>query len=223
MRTLIIAVLAAVTLHAAVAEAQYGGRYYGGRRWGGYGYGYGGGMTAAMGYGIGLGTVIRSRGLYNLDTSQANINNQQAYKQYLENRMEATKTYFEMRQLNREYRAKERGPAVTPEQIQRMAAVGAPERLSASQLDPVNGKIDWPRALESDTYAQYRAELEPLFQKYADSSGSIGPERYGDILKSTDQMKAVLKDNINSTPPGDYVAAKRFLESLAFEAGQAPS
>ena len=80
MRTLIIAVLAAVTLHAAVAEAQYGGRYYGGRRWGGYGYGGGGGMTAAMGYGIGLGAVIRSRGLYNLDTSQANINNQQAYK-----------------------------------------------------------------------------------------------------------------------------------------------
>src|SRR5690242_11792328 len=65
---------------------------------------YNNASTAAEGLGRGIGDVVRSQGEYNLNTSQAAINLTQARSQEIDNRMQATQTYFAMRNLNTQQR-----------------------------------------------------------------------------------------------------------------------
>jgi hypothetical protein len=60
---------------------------------------------------------IRSVGAANYDTSLALMYTQEAYSRYLDNRLKAAATYFDLRQLNREYRAEERGQRPTTEAL----------------------------------------------------------------------------------------------------------
>ena len=62
---------------------------------------FGGGhaSTAAEGYANGMSTHSIGR-LYNLQTSQAAINAEQARSMNLDNRLKGTQTYFEMRKVN---------------------------------------------------------------------------------------------------------------------------
>src|SRR6266496_1264631 len=63
---------------------------------------YGGGhaSTAAEGYANGVGNVMQSAGMYNLQTSEAAINAEQARSMNIDNNLKGTQTYFEMRKIN---------------------------------------------------------------------------------------------------------------------------
>ena len=85
-------------------------------QWGG---GWGGGYhssTLEEGVQRGYADVVRSRGMANLMNSEAAINLQEADKKYLENRLTATQTYFEMRRYNQEARRAERSTPLSSEQ-----------------------------------------------------------------------------------------------------------
>src|SRR5262245_66634310 len=82
-------VVLAMFLTVRTAEAQFRpfvgfGIGYG-LGYGGYGYGYGGG-TAAGNYMYGMSNVIRAEGQYNLLTSMAGVNNEEARSKILDNR-----------------------------------------------------------------------------------------------------------------------------------------
>ncbi len=118
--------------------------YSGGGGWGWGGGAYGAGTTVAGSYMQGLSSVINAAGQANLANSAAANNWENAYSLDLNNRLQATNTYFEQRRINREATAEERGPRVTEAELVRMAKEAAPARLTASQLDPVTGEIAWP-------------------------------------------------------------------------------
>ena len=88
--------------------------------------------------------VISAAGQYNLATSAAAINMTQAESNQLRNNVQGVQTFWQMRDIGRAEREKERGPRLTPEQLARMARDGAPRGLSASQIDPVSGVLYWP-------------------------------------------------------------------------------
>ncbi|MCH8858930.1 MAG: hypothetical protein IID54_05035, partial [Proteobacteria bacterium] len=123
----------------------YGGGHYGGGGYGGGGYGYGGwgngGGTVAGNYLTGLGRAIRAQGQYNLDTSAATINLEEARTRQIDNRKLWTNTYFEMRKVNQASRDAERRPRGTPETRVRLAQEAAPNRFSPGELDPVTGVV----------------------------------------------------------------------------------
>jgi hypothetical protein len=203
-----LAALSLVALACSPASAQY---------WGGGGWG-GGYHSSTLEEGIqrGYADVVRSRGMANLMNSEAAINLQEADKKYLENRLTATQTYFEMRRYNQEARRAERSSPLSNEQYVRLARQQAPGRLSVSQLDPFTGKITWPAGLRRPEYDKLRGEIDSLFLAHATGTDLAVDE----ITALTDALLAELKANLSTFRQTDYIAARNFVTSLAFEARQ---
>ncbi len=190
---------------------------YGGYGYGGYGYGGYGGGTAAGGYLNGMANTIRAEGQYNLLSSQAAINLEDAKKKEIENRTHWTNAYFEMRRVNDAYTHPKKDPT-PPETWVRLAHDALPQRLPGNVLDPVNGRIVWPVALQVDAFAAERENLEALFAERAIEHGAIGVDAHGTIRKAVDEALAKLKDRIREIDSRSYLEAKNFLTSLSYEA-----
>ena len=67
--------------------------------------------TAAEGALTGMANAISAQGQYNLSTSEAAINMEEAQRRDIENRGKWTDTYFEMRRVNKAYHDSLKKPA----------------------------------------------------------------------------------------------------------------
>jgi len=223
---LAMAVIAA-TARAQVAEVVPGGYapgagaiapYYG---VGGYGYGgfndWGAGSTTAGSYLTGAANAIRAEGQYNLLSSAATINLEEAARREIENRKRWTDAYFEMRRVNDAYNHPKR-PPTPPETWVRLAHDAAPARLPPTVLDPVSGRIYWPSALMDPFFTPDREMLEQLFADRAATQGAIGIQGYNQIRRAVDDALARLKANIRAIDSRNYLEARNFLTSLGYEA-----
>jgi hypothetical protein len=190
------------------------------RSCGGYPTGYNVSSTIGEGYARGLADVIRSQGDYNLSTSAAAINLSLARQQEIQNGKTWVKTYFDIRDINRTiFEAEQKHRRGNAADWARYAQVGKPKRLAASELDAVTGRIYWPVLLTAQNYKSQRVELEKVFAERA-YQGVIGAETYLKTVQLTDELLADLQSRVRDLPADKYLAARRFLESLAFEAGQ---
>jgi hypothetical protein len=185
-------------------------------QYGGYG-GYSGGSTVAGSAMNGMASVISARGEANLSNSAAAINMTQAQKNEIENRKLYTDTYFQMRAENRKARAAERGPSPTMEQLVRIAKEGAPRPLAPTQMDHVNGQLNWPSALQQDSFADQRKVVDELFATRA-RYGGLGYSDQMKVRKTVDAMFHELKAQIQQIPSQDYVACRSFLQSVSYAA-----
>jgi hypothetical protein len=198
------------TLLVLAACSSASAQYWGGGGWGG---GYHS-STLEEGIQRGYADVVRSQGMANLLNSMALGEIEDARSKYIQNRMDATQTYFEMRRYNQEARRAERSTPLSNEQYVRLARAQAPARLSVSQLDPFTGKITWPVPLRREKYGMLRSQLESLFLEHAQGTDVAVDE----ISALTDTLLAELKADIASFRQTDYIAARNFVTSLAFEA-----
>lgn len=174
--------------------------------------------TAYGSYARGYADVVRSYGQNHLLNSLAARNLTKARNEQIENRYKYAKNYFEMREMNRAYRAQLRGPRATEAQLIRYAQAGAPDPLTAEQLDPYTGRITWPTLLMADAFAQQRQLIEQIFSNRVLNSGRIRADDYLIMQQSIDQMLAMLQEHIEQFDANDYLQAKNFLESLDYEA-----
>jgi hypothetical protein len=216
----------AIALAAASAQAQVttpsGGNYppyvpppY----YGGYAYPVQT-STPIEGIAHGLADVIRSIGDANLSNSTAAINLGEARRREIENRKQWTETYFAMREINRQNREAERDRhRSNAEDWTRHAQAGKPKQLGNNDLDAVTGAIRWPILLTAKDFELQRARLEKLFADRA-YHGVVNAEEFQAISQLTQEMVAGLKEHIQDYPAQQYIAAKKFLESLAYEAGR---
>jgi len=179
--------------------------------------GTGGASTAAGSAMNGMASVISAKGDYNLSTSAAAMNMTQAQKQEIENRQQATNTYFEMRSTNRAARDAERAPRPTMEQLARWAHEGAPKPLGPSQMDPVSGRLNWPTALQQDSFESQRSQVDQLFATRA-RYGSLSYSDQLTVRRTVDDMFGELKAQIRDVPPQDYVDSRNFLASVTYAA-----
>ena len=205
------------------APPYYGFGGYGGGGFGGYGgFGWGGmggiGSTAAGSYLGGLGMAIRSQGQYNLMTSEAAINWQEADKRAMENQVNWTNTYFEKRRINQAYQASQKRPQPSHSDWVRLAQETAPRRLDGNALDTVSGQIAWPVALQADIFAQDRETLEHLFAQRAATDGAVGLDNHSKIRATVDNALETLKQRIRDIDTRNYLEARNFLIGLAREA-----
>ena len=186
---------------------------YGG---GGYGYGYGGGAQTAQGAALqGMSQVISAAGQYNLATSAAAINMTQAESNEMNNQVQGVQTFWQMRDIGRAEREKERAPRLTPEQLARMARDGAPRGLTASQIDPVSGALYWPAALQDPGFQEQRSVVDEYTAKWVKYGGLTYADQTK-VRENIDGMFDGLKSQIKSIPPQDYVACRTFLQSLLY-------
>ena len=79
------------------------------------------------------------------------------------------------------------------------------------------GSISWPPLLQTDRYAESRSQLDKLFAKRTEQ-GVLSYEDQQQIAEATKAMLESLRGQVREVPQMDYIAAKRFVESLAYEA-----
>lgn len=212
---LCIAVIAALAGSPAPAQVIY--RPWGG--WGGYGgYGYGfGGGTAAGNYMQGMSTVIRSSGEYNLLSSMAGVNNEEARSRYIDNNKKWMQNYFQMKEqrMALEAQRKEMNRR-TNEALAAAAKTSGPRPLSSSALDPVTGQITWPEVLQASQFAALRTELEKLFELRAKAGATEATNLK--IRSTVEDMTKLLRKQVEKTKANEYMAARKFLDGLDREA-----
>jgi len=178
------------------------------------GYGGGGGAsTPAQAYAYGVGAIVRSQGQYNMMTAQAAVAAEQARQLDIQNRVAATKAYFELKQINKDYQNSKRGQA-SQQSMAQYYDQQKPKKLSLSQLDPVTGQIGWPVLLKDEAYQPYREQMQAIFRLWAHHQDVNRSE----VLKTSAAMQAELKKHINELPPQDFEDAHKFIDALAFEA-----
>jgi hypothetical protein len=183
----------------------------------GYGYGgYGFSSTLAEGAQRGYADVIRSQGMAAEAVSRAAINFQDARSAWLDNQLKWTRTYWARRRLGEsEIAADQAKRREARDRYLAQKPSGAPPRLSASQLDPSTGAIAWPRALQQQAYADQRQRLEELVALRTHTTETY--ELSDAIYDAADQMRNELRQNMQGMNPNDYIAARKFLDSLAYE------
>lgn len=227
--TLAATFAAIVLLSASAASAQRFGRGGFNSRVGGVGYVYGGygnnygyfSSTAGEGYARGAAAVIDAAGQYNLNTSEAAINYEQAYRMSLENSVTNAETFFAKRRINESYRESKEGPPVSQEALAQRARQGVPARLSTEQFEPTFGTLFWPAAFDDSRFSADRTQLDRLMAN-RDAQAGVGSQHYRDVLETTDALKAELQTKIDDMSPTEYVQAKKFLNSVAYEARFVP-
>jgi hypothetical protein len=179
------------------------------------------GGTVGESYARGIADIIRSRGRFNLDTSLSAINWQTARGMAQENWLGGIDAYFQGRMANNRYREILRGPRLTLDGYLRLAQVDRPRRLTSSELDPITGRILWPIVLQLNSFASLRDKLEVLFAERAEGGG-VNAEAYLLMNRLSRSLHEELKAHIYDIPAEDYVAARNFIESLAYEATITP-
>ncbi len=204
-----------------VAVAQAGFQPYGSGGYAYRGYGYHS-STAAEGYGRGAAAVIQAAGEYNLNTSQAAINYEQAYRMSLETSVTKAETFFAKRRINESYRESKQGPPPSRETLAQRARDAAPDRLNNDQFEAAFGTLFWPAAFDEHRFAAQRNELDRLMAD-RDAQAGVGSAHYHDVASITAAMKGELRGLIFEMTPTEYVQALNFLNSVAYEARFVPA
>ena len=211
---------ALVSFSGLVASAQR--HCVAGMTWGWPYGGYHHASTYEEGVLRGTADVYRGYGQYNYLSSLAAINYERARRDYLDNRVKSVETLFAMRKINQEARAAERGPRPTQQQLVRLAKSRVPDRLAEHQYEPALAELYWPSVFNATEFATLRAEIDELMARRTLGDSGVGTENHRQITAAVETMQSKLKDRIRQMSTPDYIAAKKFLTSLAYEARFAP-
>ena len=123
-----------------------------------------------------------------------------------------------MKATNAAWQAQARGPRLSPDAQVRINKTRTPARLSEHQLDPTTGAIRWPAVL---TQSQFEASREAVDSAWERRDGEAQNSRQ--IELAVGQLEAILQARIRALSPADYIAARKFLASLRYEARQVPA
>lgn len=205
--------------------------------YGGYGgYGYGGAATAASGFGAaaagegvraaGIGRAAAGIGEGRLSTAQAQQAHQSAATQYLQNIGLAQQTALET--SARKDQAEEQRDEATDAKIKKQVALynktlhqmSAAHRLSAEQFDLDRGVLHWPFVLRGQEYADLRQKLDTLYHERTPEDSGNDSSGYDAIQQACKQMQEIVDGKVKEgeMPVNDYVTAKHFISSVAYEA-----
>jgi len=143
---------------------------------------------------------------------------QQVRSLALDNNLKAAKTFYEKRKLYEASRALRNRKRPSREDLIRYSKNSAPKRPANYQLEPVRGTIYWPEILRHDEFLEHRLELDCLFARRKTTDGSPGSDVSRDVQQVAMQMRQQLQAMIRRLPPAEYLTARKFIDSLAFEA-----
>ena len=169
-----------------------------------------------QGFDYGRARVIEARGENAELSADAALKFSEARRRQVENWKKFVATSFEVRKIYHDARVAERGRPLTSADYIRMAQIGKPQRLSPSQLNRLTGELAWPAVLDDGPFASYRQVLDRLFAKRAER-GRLGFHDTVRADRTAATMTEMLRERIAEVPVAEYMAARRFLESLAYE------
>lgn len=157
--------------------------------------------------------MLKAQAEFRLKNAQANVQLEQAQSLRIENQKKFVETRRQL-QDNWESRRKEQltNSKTSSTALAQAARDAAPKPLSTQQFDRGTGKIEWPVALQQPEYQTTRAQIETAMQGVA--SGGATTILYA----ASREMRELLRANADSTAAKDFVAASKFIDSLAVTA-----
>lgn len=224
-----------------------GGQFAGGGQFGGAGFGgqgefsgagfidpasaglagssFSGGGYSGMGYGSiaagelhGTADMIRGIGEANRNSATANVLNEKAEEQNIQNWYDSVQAYFKAREANREFRRREELPISSQEDRVRYSQSRLPRRLNDSELNRDIGDIRWPAVLMAPEFAEHRERLEELFYNRSYYNSGLASSNYVEVKAETERMLATLQNFVDVTEPQAYLYARNFIQGLGYEA-----
>jgi hypothetical protein len=184
---------------------------------GDYGDGYGEQATTPLqGMAYGYAKLIESSGEAVKNGADAALTLSEVRRREMENWKKSLETWLEVEKINRDARAAARGRPLTPADYVRLSQMGKPRRLTPSQLNLLTGELAWPVVLEGALFEAYRQALDGLFAERSEH-GRLSAEEYAQAQQTAQAMVDLLRQRIGALAPADYMAARRFLESVAYE------
>ena len=136
----------------------------------------------------------------------------------LDNNLKVAKTFYEKRKLHEGLGGLNTHKRPTKEDVIRYSQVSLPERPANFRLEPTRGTIYWPEVLMEEEFYDGRIQLESLFAQRKAAPGISGSNVSRQVQTAVAQMRRQLRSRIRQMAPAEYVAARKFLESLAYEA-----
>ena len=147
---------------------------------------------------------------------------QQVRSMHLEGQVRAADTFYKKRERREQYLAKHRRARPGLETYVKVCNATRPQRLAPYHYDPEQGAIHWPKVLQGPEFDEHRRQLDALFV----SRGSAGPRGEGGLRPEVErlarQMRERLKGKVRHVSQMEYLAAKKLLTSLAYEAQFTP-
>ncbi len=174
--------------------------------------------TAAESYLRGSAALTQAAGQYHYNTALGQSLAEDAHAKAIANRQSVVDSYYRLKQTNAAWQNQARSPRLSPEAQLRISTKRTPARLSAEQLDPVTGAIRWPGVLMQSPFDFQRDGVDAAWNQ-RDAS----PQSSRQIEMAVGQLEAALQARIRAVTPADYIAARKFLASLRYEARQAPA
>ena len=141
----------------------------------------------------------------------------------LANDVKVAETYFGKRERREQYLAKH--PHVRPDLDTYRRISGGPRRTDLVSYRLNRQGMQWPELLQQPEFGQYRQELEILFaarpQKPLEPGGVARQVQFQhNVDNVTRQMREELKEKVHEVGQMEYIAAKKYIMSLAYEARQ---
>jgi hypothetical protein len=147
---------------------------------------------------------------------------QQVRSLALDNSLKTAKTFYDKRKLHDDCRKAHTCKRPTQKDISRYSQVSVPKRPANFELASAQGRVSWPEVLLNEEFSDGRLQLESLFAQRRSAAGSPRSNVAGEVRTVVAQMREQLKSKIHQVAPAEYVAARKFLVSLAYE-GQLPA
>ena len=171
--------------------------------------------TAAESYARGYADMVRAWGQNNLLTAQALVYLAEARRREIENRVGQTQAYFQMREINRSYRQRDRAARASRNVAKHsMRATQVSQESQPNTIPFHDGGIIWPRALQHDAFASYREVVEELVKRQTTSAAASESDR-SRFAQAHEAMVAELRHRVHECSPQEYVNARRFLATLS--------
>ena len=136
----------------------------------------------------------------------------------LDNNLKVAQTFYEKRKLYEGYRGLNTHKRPTQEDVIRYSKASVPQRPANFQVQQARGKIYWPEVLLEEEFSDCRIRLDSLFAQRKAESSTSGINVSRQAQKVAIQMRSQLRSKMRQMTPADYLAARKFLESLAYEA-----
>jgi hypothetical protein len=136
----------------------------------------------------------------------------------LDNNLKVAKTFYEKRRLYDAYQGLNTHKRPSQQDMIRYSQTAVPKRPANFELASARGGVSWPVALLDEDFSDGRLQLESLFAQRNRGAGSSASSVAREVRTGATQMREQLKSKIRQISPAEYVAARKFLVSLAYEA-----
>ncbi|MBX3440595.1 MAG: hypothetical protein KF861_24100, partial [Planctomycetaceae bacterium] len=196
---------------------------------GGYGYGgYGAAATPGMSAGAamaGFGQAAQGVGQLHVSNAQASEIHQQAVSQYLQNVGQAQDTVLKYAAQKdqatqaRNDAEKEHEKAQIALYNKTLEQMGAAHRLTAEQFHVDSGVLHWPFVLRGPQYDALRNKIDKLYDARTPDDSGEDSSGYDAIQQACKDMQKIVDKEVQAgMPVNDFVTAKHFISSVAYEA-----